>query len=217
MLRAAARRAQEMESQARASRVSCLAAQSAAAHQSSCPARASALGCAAATQSHQGVGLRERHPVRRPARATAKRPSMKQPRSSRHRGRHVAPHRCATRALEQVALVHGAPTAVRIDKGPEFLAQASSSAARRSRRQSTISNQEAGSVCLDRTLQPDRPHRGPQRPPLGIARPAANAPRQPRQGAAAHVSGEASTQRPSLLSKCLLDEARCGLLAITPV
>ena len=128
------------------------------------------------------------------------------------------PSRRVIRVLDELVAVHGCPSAVRVDNGPEFTAQTLRRLVHRARRGDSLHPaRQARSERVHRTLQSQLSHRGPQRASLRIGRGTAGAdrylvadlqqraaPRQPRPGAAAHVSAEAFISRPVSLRSVYL-------------
>ena len=107
--------------------------------------------------------------------------------------------------LEQLVVLHGAPQALRCDNGPELIAQVLTPVVRGARDRAPLHPAgQARSERLHRALQPHLPRGSARRLPLHLARRGAGrddhlardlqheaAPRQPRPGAAAHLSAEA--------------------------
>ena len=121
------------------------------------------------------------------------------------------PSRRVVALLDQLVALHGAPTALRMDNGPEFLAAAVAAWAEAGGHRARLHPaRQARAERLHRTVQPDLSHRSARREPLPVARRSPRhhrrlaatlqhraAPRQPRPGAAAHVPPEAN-QHPSV-------------------
>ena len=128
------------------------------------------------------------------------------------------PSRRVTRTLDELVAVHGCPAAVRVDNGPEFTAQSFIDwGTGHGVAIHYIPAGQARSERVHRALQSELSDGGPQRASLRVGRRATGtdrhlvadlqqrtAPRQPRPGAAAHVSAEAFISRPVSLCRVYL-------------